>query len=268
MSTSPRTDARPLSLGDFSWPTEQESALQPQALPAAPSNLPSFFAQDGFDAASASADDDSPPDLSGGAATVRQDSATDCGAAAVTTLVRGFGKEEGKSDQQVMNRLDAQFTNGQGTTPEQLSKMLSSEGLQATHMASTLDKNAMDAALEKNDKVVALVDSNKIRPGGEAQGQGALHWVVIDKAENGNSENGNYRIKDPSDGGQYAVDSNKIFDAMNSAWLGHNGGGMMVVHDTASASGQDPTAESPSRTAVLGTNGGIGSNAKSFNIEG
>jgi len=195
---------------------------------------------------------------------VCQTTSTDCGAAAVTTLVREDDKDPNQSTQQVINSLDHRFAKGDGATPKELSDMLAHEGFQITRGASRLDQMALDDALAKGDKVVALVDSNTIRPGG-ATSHGSLHWVVV----NGQDKNGQYQIKDPADGASYAVSRQTLADSMSNGWSQHQGGGMLVVHNIGAAA--TPQTESARAEAngqfcgVLGVNGGIGSNVVKYN---
>jgi len=196
--------------------------------------------------------------------TVRQDTATDCGAAAVATLVRGAGKEKRKTDGQVMDALDKKFGGGKaGTTPDQIKDMLAHEGFEVERGASNFDQVALDAALARGDKALALVDSKKVRPG-DSQAQGAPHWVVV----SGSDGKGNYHVQDPADGSSYDVGLNDLANAVNSGWNSYGGGGMLMVHDGGHASAGAIEQESAKHAGALGDTGGIGSNAKSFNIEG
>jgi len=234
---------------------------------AEPSNaLPAFFQNANAQNANA-APDAAPAKAStppAGDKCVRQNTATDCGAAAVTTLVRETGKEAGHSNAQLMNGLDGRFAKGNGATPKEMSDMLAHEGFQVTRGADKLDQGALDNALGKGDKAVALVDSNKINPNG-GKGNGELHWVVVD----GKNKDGSYQIKDPAMGTEYSVDTNRLRDAMSSAWSEHKSGGMLVVHNVGAAATPETESaraeEAAKHIDVLGVNGGIGSNVRNYN---
>jgi len=203
------------------------------------------------------------PAQAGATGVVRQDTDSDCGAAAVTMLVRARGKESGKSDSEVMQALDKQFAKGDGTTPQELSDMLAHEGFQVTQGSFQLDQGALDAALANGDKVLALVDSNKIRPGSSSD-TGKLHWVVVDK-----KENGQYQIKDPADGSTYPVDKEHLMDAMSAGWQKHQGGGMLIAHDLGVVAKFVPESfrayANAKHADALGHNGGTGSRVRQYN---
>ncbi len=193
----------------------------------------------------------------------RQSQQDNCGPAVAAMLVSSLGQAGDKTPEQLMNGFEAQYTNGAGTTPEQMGQMLAGQGVEVTRGAAKLDRDALDAALRAGHKVVALVDSNLISPK-HPQAPGSAHWVVIDGMDGKNS----YRIKDPGRGTGYWIQLPRLTHAMNSGWSSYGGGGMLVVRATnQNASEQALAQENSKHSGTLGDEPGIGSNSASLGRE-
>jgi hypothetical protein len=201
---------------------------------------------------------EAPPDIGGSTPVIKQNKDTDCGAATATMLSHSVGAPTEGTDTQVMDYLDSRFASTEGTTPRQLTDMLAHEGMSVTQSASSVDTKMLDDALSKGQKVVAMVDSNQIRPG-DTQAPGNAHWVVVD----GKNANGQYTVKDPGTGTSYNVSLKELTDAVNAGKTEHNIGGMMVVDKAQQGLSESEVAETSSHQSVpLGNKPGIGSNPR------
>jgi hypothetical protein len=202
---------------------------------------------------------------SGTAPVIKQSTDTNCGPAAAIMAAGSRGRLNGVSDDQRMQQLESQFTDGKGTTAKQMGEMLGSEGMAVSQAAFKFDQYTVDETLKKGGKLVAMVDSNQITPGADPQKTGGAHWVVID----GKDDKGNYTVKDPATGSSYGVDFNHLTNAVDNGWWKHNGGGMLLVEDAkGTTSGAALAKENADKTVPLSNKPGIGSNAeKSFGRE-
>lgn len=183
-----------------------------------------------------------------------------CGPAVVSMLVRSKGGGKGRTDAELMREFGTRHkTDGVGTTAAQLSEMLAENGISVTKGASHFDQAAADEALRRGCKLVALVDSNLIQPGGD-QKTGNAHWVVID----GMDKEGRYLVKDPARGTSSYVDAKQLALAMTAGWAAGDSGGMLILENMPAARGG--AALGPQRADpadALGDAPGTGSNASS-----
>ena len=204
---------------------------------------------------------------------LKQTQPTNCGPASVAMLASSkgekalAGKEKGPAGkekdltgaQKYMDKLEAKYTDGKsGTTSEQMGQMLSDAKLKVTLGAGHLDQAALDKALQKGQKAVAMVDSNLIRPGG-GRGAGASHWVVID----GKDKQGEYLVKNPATGSSYYLGAQQLSNAMSTSKDRYDGGGMLVVE----AAGHAKEGGTSKYTGELGSGPGIGSPGAGFGRE-
>jgi hypothetical protein len=195
---------------------------------------------------------------------IQQTSDTDCGPAAAAMLARAKGGKEGVSDKQLVNELGARHASKEGTTPKQLSKMLADEGIKVKQGTSQLDKGALDGTLTSGGKAVAMVDSNKIVPGGEAKPTGKAHWVVID----GMDDKGQYMVKDPSNASSYFVKADTLANAVSSSREANQAGGMLLVeNERAEVPKEALASEGEKKAEALGDKPGTGSNTRRFGRE-
>ncbi|WP_309889155.1 cysteine peptidase family C39 domain-containing protein [Archangium sp.] len=195
---------------------------------------------------------------------LQQTSETDCGAAAAAMLLRAKGSKEGVSDAQLVKDLGSVYSTKEGTTPKQLSKMLAHEGIQVKQGTSQLDKGALDGTLTSGGKAVAMVDSNKIAPGGEAKPAGKAHWVVID----GMDDKGQYMVKDPSNASSYFVKPETLAKAVDSTRATNQAGGMLLVENARTPVPAAALVEEGTKKAeALGDKPGTGSNTRRFGRE-
>ena len=196
---------------------------------------------------------------------IQQTSETDCGAAAAAMLTRAKGGRKGLSDKQLVKDLSTRFSSQEGTTPKQLSTMLASQGIKVKKGTSELNKGALDRTLNTGGKAVAMVDSNKIVPGGDGKPAGKAHWVVID----GMDDKGRYMVKDPSKASSYFVKADTLAKAVESTRETNQAGGMLLVENTrAEAPNKQALAEEGMKKAeVLGDTPGTGSNTRRFGRE-
>ena len=195
---------------------------------------------------------------------IQQTSDTDCGPAAAAMLARAKGSKEGVSDKQLVKDLGSVYSTREGTTPKQLSKMLAHEGIKVTQGTSQLDKGALDGTLRTGGKAVAMVDSNKIVPGGDGKPAGKAHWVVID----GMDDKGRYMVKDPSKASSYFVKPETLAKAVDSTRETNQAGGMLLVENArAEAPKQALVEEATKKAEALGDKPGTGANTRRFGRE-
>lgn len=243
--------------------------VAPQSTPAAAPTAPQAPAtpvsfQDGFEQASTQQQEWSakfsadalPP--SGSAPVLRQTTDDNCGAAAAVMAAGSRGQASGVSAEQRMAQLESQFTDGKGTSAQELAKMLGSEGMKVNQAAFKFDQATVDETLKKGGKLMAMVDSAQITPGSDPSKTGGAHWVVVD----GKDDKGNYTVKDPATGSSYGVDFNHLTNAVDQNWFKHNSGGMMLVEDAKGATSAAALAQSNAALTVpLNANDGGGSKA-------
>jgi hypothetical protein len=168
------------------------------------------------------------------------------------------------SDKQLIKDLGAVYSTREGTTPKQLSKMLTHEGIKVKQGTSKLDKGALDGTLITGGKAVAMVDSNKIAPGGEAKPAGKAHWVVID----GMDDQGRYMVKDPGNASSYFVKPETLAKAVDSTRKTNQSGGMLLVENARTPAPAAALVEEATKKAeVLGDKPGTGSNTGRFGRE-
>jgi predicted double-glycine peptidase len=191
---------------------------------------------------------------------VMQTTDTNCGAAAVATVASAKKKVPVEaSDAEVVDELTSRFNGNDGTTPEELSRMLASKGLEVEASTAQFDERVVNDALKKGEKVVALVDSNRIASTTGAKDPGAAHWVVVD----GLDEQGRYDVKDPGTGSSYSVGREDLQHAVADGWGMHKGGGLVVTKDAQPGKSEDQLAqENAQKSQALGSSPGIGSRAK------
>ncbi|WP_426756210.1 hypothetical protein [Myxococcus sp. Y35] len=224
-----------------SRPAEQQAPAPQKAL----TEFLSRYFTDGFEGAKS-------PDV------VKQTKDANCGAA-VATMLSGTTGKDAASAAQKMDALESLFTDGGGTTPEELAKMLAHEGMEVKKGTSNFDMPSVDEALGRGQQVAVQLDTNRLATGVDTKIAGGSHWVVVD----GKDDQGNYLVKDPNTGSRYAVSGQQIADAVGSAWELHQGGGMLVVGTPGSAMDESTLVEkSALHTGVLGDTDGGGSRAR------
>jgi hypothetical protein len=157
---------------------------------------------------------------------IKQTSDDNCGPAAA--LIAAGGKANpGASNAVKMAALEKAFTNGTGTTAQDMGQMLAAQGMAVEKAAFKQDQGTVDQTLAKGGKLVAMVDSNQINPTANKAEAGAAHWVVVD----GKDSQGNYTVKDPGTGTAYNVNFDTLSSAVDEAFLHDQGGGMLLVDD-------------------------------------
>ena len=223
-----------------------EQAQAPQQQPVVPEVLAQYFT-DSFEPAAGASDD-----------VVKQTKDANCGAAVATMLSRTAGKDAVSASQK-MDSLESRFTDGGGTTPAELAKMLAHENLEVKKGTSNFDMPSVDEALSRGQQVIVQLDTNRLASGQDTKVAGGSHWVVVD----GKDDQGNYQVKDTNNGSKYSVSGQQIADAVGSAWELHKGGGMLVVGDPQVAMDEGTLVEKANlHTSVLGDTDGGGSRAR------
>jgi hypothetical protein len=208
-------------------PTAPVGQKGPAAKAEAPSHAdtPAAHSTDSFERTSAQSARQQEFDKKLGATSqgvIKQTSADNCGPAAA---LMAAGVKPGGSAAKEMAELKAKFTDGAGTTTQEMSQMLAHEGVAVDQGHYKYDQATVDQTLSKGGKMLAQVDSNQINPGANKQGAGSSHWVLID----GKDSQGNYQVKDPGTGTAYDIDFSKLSNAIDQNWVQHNAGGMMLL---------------------------------------
>jgi hypothetical protein len=189
---------------------------------------------------------------------LKQTKEDNCGAAVATMLSRTAGKDTVSAAKR-MDELEARFTDGQGADPKEMARMLAHEGLEVKKGTACFDMPALNEALQRGEKAVVQVDTNRLATGVDTKVAGGSHWIVVD----GRDDQGNYLVKDPATGSKYTVSGQQIADSVGSAWELHQGGGMLVVGDAAGGVDADTLArQSTQHAEVLGATDGGGSRAR------
>lgn len=185
---------------------------------------------------------------------VKQTEDNNCGEAAATMLSKSKTGTEGVSAKDKMDELKSKYATDEGTTPEQMTKMLAHEGVAVKKGDAGVDKAALTDTLHNGGKAVAMVDSNKL-DSKDAQAPGKAHWVVID----GMDDQGRFMVKDPAKGTSKYVDADELAQAVDTSRQTHQSGGVLTVENASGAS-EDVLAEQGKQSAdVLGNTPGGGS---------
>ncbi|NVJ10696.1 hypothetical protein HUW63_36505 [Myxococcus sp. AM001] len=225
-------------------PAASEPAQAPQA-PPVPDVVAQYFT-DSFEAVDATSD------------VIKQTKDANCGAAVATLLSPTAGKDSVAAAKK-MDSLESRFTDGGGTTPEELAKMFAHEGLEVKKGTSNFDMPSVNEALARGQKAVVQLDTNRLATGVDSKVAGGSHWVVVD----GMDDQGNYQVKDTNTGSKYTVSGQQIADSVGSAWELHQGGGMLIVGDPQTAMDEGTLVEkSALHTDALGDTDGGGSRAR------
>ncbi|MHA7628839.1 cysteine peptidase family C39 domain-containing protein [Corallococcus sp. M7] len=192
---------------------------------------------------------------------VKQANANDCGAAVAVMLGKELGtsKTQPASDKEKMAALESRFTQGQGTSPHELSNMLANQGTKVTHTSSKLDTKALDDALARGAKGAVMVDSSLVDPTTKPGETGRAHWVSVE----GKDDQGRYLLKDPSTGSKIPVDAQRLADSVEISWNRHQGGGQMIVESAQGMSEAQAAQEGGLKAVTLGNTDGGGSRAMS-----
>jgi hypothetical protein len=190
---------------------------------------------------------------------VKQTNANDCGAAVAVMLGKDIGtsKTQPTSDKDKMAALESRFTQGQGTSPHELSNMLANQGTKVTQTSSKLDTKALDDALARGAKGAVMVDSSLVDPTTKPGETGRAHWVSVE----GKDDQGRYLLKDPSTGSKIPVDAQRLADSMEISWNRHQGGGQMIVESAQGMSEAQAAQEGGLKAVALGNTDGGGSRA-------
>jgi len=183
---------------------------------------------------------------------IKQTSDDNCGAAAA---LMAAGVKAGGSADQKMAELESKFTDGKGTSAQQMSQMLAHEGVAVNQAHYKYDQATVDQTLNNGGKLLALVDSNQVNPGANKQEAGGSHWVLID----GKDSQGNYNVKDPATGTAYDIDFSKLSNAVDQNWLQNNTGGMLLVGDAGAGAGAGLAASNAANAALAPAGDGGGS---------
>jgi predicted double-glycine peptidase len=188
--------------------------------------------------------------------TVQQQASDTCGPAAVAMLVGSKNPAKVKDRAQYMQALEARTSDGRpGTTPQEMARMLASEGLEVTRGVAELDKRAVTEALAQGQKVLILMDSSGLLPQGGTGAPGTAHWAVVD----GFDARGNYLVRDPASGKSSYLPPAQLARAVATSQQVHGSGGLLVVQDAKGASAARLEARNLEQSAVLGTGPGTGS---------
>ncbi|NPC70996.1 hypothetical protein HPP05_14680 [Corallococcus exiguus] len=190
---------------------------------------------------------------------VKQANQNDCGAAVAVMLGKDIGtsKTQPTSDKDKMAALETRFTQGQGTSPHELSNMLANQGTKVTQTSSKLDTKALDDALARGAKGAVMVDSSLVDPTTKPGETGRAHWVSVE----GKDDQGRYLLKDPSTGSKIPVDAQKLADSVDISWNRHQGGGQMIVESAQGMSEAQAAQEGGEKAVALGNTDGGGSRA-------
>ncbi|NPD22984.1 hypothetical protein D7Y27_03495 [Corallococcus sp. AB004] len=190
---------------------------------------------------------------------VKQANQNDCGAAVAVMLGKDIGtsKTQPTSDKDKMAALESRFTQGQGTSPHELSNMLANQGTKVTQTSSKLDTKALDDALARGAKGAVMVDSSLVDPTTKPGETGRAHWVSVE----GKDDQGRYLLKDPSTGSKIPVDAQKLADSVDISWNRHQGGGQMIVESAQGMSEAQAAQEGGEKAVALGNTDGGGSRA-------
>jgi hypothetical protein len=116
------------------------------------------------------------------------------------------------------------------------------------------DKNLlarMDASLDAGNKIVALVDSNRIDPSGGTE-PGTAHWIIVDGKDKKTQQ---YLVKNPATGTDYFVSAQQLQQSIAGAT--RQGGGFLAV--TARTSTTSLRQHNSEAAAVMGDTPGTGS---------
>ncbi|MCP3063293.1 hypothetical protein LXT21_31395 [Myxococcus sp. K38C18041901] len=198
----------------------------------------------------------------GSPSVLQQTKDSNCGSAVAVMLGKDKGTTGAKPSTatETMDALESRFTNGDGTTPHELSNMIAHEGAEVTQASGSFDKKLMDDALARDGKAAVLVDSNKVDPNAKDAGKGRAHWVTVD----GKDAQGNYTVKDPGTGKSVKMDAGALEDAVSTAWSEHNGGGMLVVEQAAGTTEAERAQRGGEIATALGNSDGGGSRKAAF----
>ncbi|MFB1481109.1 hypothetical protein [Corallococcus sp. RDP092CA] len=190
---------------------------------------------------------------------VQQTNQNNCGAAVAVMLGNELGnsKTQPASTKEKMDALESRFTQGQGTSPHELSNMLANQGVKVTQTSSQLDTKALDEALARGGKGAVMVDSSLVDPTTKPGETGRAHWVSVE----GKDDQGRYLIKDPSTGSEIPVDAQRLADSMEISWNQHQGGGQMIVESAQGMSEAQAAQEGGLKAVTLGNTDGGGSRA-------
>lgn len=192
---------------------------------------------------------------------IQQTNQNNCGAAVAVMLGNEIGssKTQPASNKEKMDALESRFTQGQGTSPHELSNMLANQGVKVTQTSSTLDTKALDDALARGAKGAVMVDSCLVDPTTKPGETGRAHWVSVE----GKDDQGRYLIKDPSTGSKIPVDAQRLADSMEISWNQHQGGGQMIVESAQGMTEAQAAQEGGEKAVALGNTDGGGSRAMS-----
>jgi hypothetical protein len=186
---------------------------------------------------------------------IKQTTAVNCGPAAA---LMAAGEKPGSSTAKDQADLKAKFTSGEGTTTQEMAKMLASKGVAVDQGHYKYDQHTVDQTLNNGGKLLAQVDSNAIQPGASKDGAGNSHWVLID----GKDKNGNYQVKDPGTGTAYNIDFSKLSTAIDQNWVQNNSGNMLLLEGEGSGASAQSNLANISTAQDSGSIGSAGGSAK------
>jgi len=158
---------------------------------------------------------------------VKQIGTSDCGPAAVASLMRANGRARLLPNGALVWGLakELQFKHGtdlrgQGTRARDIVKMLNDHGMQAVGAGTLVSEMAGFAA--KGNKFVAQIDFDR---NGQTNDS---HWVAID----GINAQGQFLVKDPGTGTSYTLSAQQLQQAMDAGKAKNRGGGYIAVDPT------------------------------------
>jgi len=160
---------------------------------------------------------------------MRQTRSHNCGAAVVAMLGASKYSDKTQTPKLYMRELAKSNLDYQkGVTPEEMAKMLASQGLKVMQSVKEFDPAmASSTLMEQGNKLVALVDYKELAKGEKGAADSA-HWVVID----GIDTNGNYLVNDPATGRLEHLPMARLAEAVNACKTKHGGGGIMAVRSS------------------------------------
>lgn len=182
-----------------------------------------------------------------------------CGPAVVSMLAASRAQVRSRDGVPQMQDLQkvSQRDGVAGSSPQEMGKMLAMSGLEVTRGVANTDPrlvSKLEQSLQRGDKIVALVDSDKIDAGGGTGQGGTAHWVLIDGKD---QSTGNFLVKNPATGKDYYLSPQQLQAAFTGGE--HKGGGFLAVTANTNDSQKQLTRGNREHAHVLGKTPGTGS---------
>ncbi|QSQ28130.1 hypothetical protein JY651_16385 [Pyxidicoccus parkwayensis] len=133
-----------------------------------------------------------------------------CGPAVVAMLARGANRNGGLSDARLIQELSAGLVSRNGTSPQDLTKMLARVNLPlgGPALSSSYTDAQLQQHLRQGDKLIAQVESVDPKTGKQS-----AHYILI----RGMTPEGNYRISDPLARTQQEISPQKLHGLVRRA---------------------------------------------------